>query len=80
MPFHDDFLLEPTNLSGSLGGVISELRIATKWSWHWSAGLIFSATGTAGRAPPFWRGSGAKFGRKSAENLENLNTELPMNR
>ncbi len=30
--------------------------------------------------PSFYRGFGAKFGRKSAENLKNQNTELPMNR
>ncbi len=27
----------------------SEFRIATKWPYNWSAGLIFGATGTAGR-------------------------------
>ncbi len=40
-------------LGGSLGGVFSEFRIATKSPLNWSAGLIFGATGTAGRAPSF---------------------------
>ncbi len=35
-------------LSGSLEGVISEFRFATKWLYNWFAGLIFGATGTAG--------------------------------
>ncbi len=42
-----------TLLSGTLGVVISEFRIAAKSSWKWSAGLNFGATGTAGRAPSF---------------------------
>ena len=66
-------------LSGSLEGVTSEFRIAPTWLYNWSAGLIFGATGIAGRAPSFWRGFGAKFGRKWAENRPiNQNSELPM--
>jgi len=41
------------DLSGSLDGVNSEFRIATKWPYNWSAEPIFGATGTAGRAPSF---------------------------
>ena len=73
--FRIDLSIGPIGLSGSLEGVNSEFRIATKWPYNWSAGLIFGATGTAGRAPSFWRGFGAKFGRKSAENLKKQNTE-----
>ena len=40
-------------LSGSLEGVNSEFRVATKWPYNWSAGLLLGATGTAGRAPSF---------------------------
>ncbi len=44
-------------------------------------GAFFGATGTAGRAPSFQMGFGAKFGRNSAENRPKIkNSELPMNR
>ena len=40
-------------LSGSVEGVISEFRIATKWPQNYSAGLICGATGNARRGPSF---------------------------
>jgi hypothetical protein len=41
----------PISLGGSLEGVNSKFRIATKLPYNWSAELIFGAIATAGRAP-----------------------------
>ncbi len=44
----------------------------TKWYSNWSPGLILGEFCTIFRAGPVWRGLGAKFGRKTAENRPKL--------
>ncbi len=51
--WHGKYMAGHNCLSGSLEGVISEFRIASKWLSNLSAGLIFGATGTERRAPSF---------------------------
>ncbi len=44
----------------------------TKAPYNWSPGLILGAFCTIFRAGPFWKGLGAKFGQKAAENEPTL--------
>ncbi len=48
-----EFPIETVSKSGYLKAVWPDFVGATKWLYNWSAGLIFAASGTAGRAPSF---------------------------